>query len=264
MYFSDALRVLARRWYVLLAGLLLVGVANALVTVLVPTNYQASANVLFLLPPTASGDKPVNPYLNTPQGLVLTSAIVGGVVSTPEEQRNMFASGFTSDYAVSQTPGTGFPLLAISVQDSNPTMAVRTLKEVIRRVDAELSRMQVAANAPVSQRIMASTFSVTDQAEPLHGAKIRAIAIVAGVGIVLTALAAFVLDGASRRRARRSAATREAGGPVRERLLEDDSDVESLSGEAAIARRQSSHVGEHRPQHHRSRLTEPAIRTPER
>src|SRR4051794_24752162 len=101
----DLLRVLARRWYVLLAGLVLVGGAAAGAVMVVPTNYEASGNVLILLPSKGTSDKPINPYLNTPPGLSMAALIIGGVLTTPQEQRAIAAAGFTSEYAVGQSPG---------------------------------------------------------------------------------------------------------------------------------------------------------------
>jgi hypothetical protein len=193
MYFTDAVKVLLRRWYVLLVGLLLTGGAAVGVALVVPTNYEASGNVLFLLPPDA-GDQPVNPYLNVPQGLTMSASIVGGVLSTPEMQRDIFDAGSTSEYAVGQEPGTGIPMLYITAADTDPAMAVKTVAEVIRRVDTELERMQTAAGAPSDQRMVTQPFSVTAQAEVVRGAKIRAVAVVGAVGAVLTVLAAFALD----------------------------------------------------------------------
>lgn len=215
MYFTDAVRVLLRRWYVIVTGLMIMGGTATAVMMYVPTNYVASGSVLFLLPPKDAGDKPINPYINVPQGLTMSSSIVGGVVSTPEAQRDVFKSGFTSDYSVSQIPGSGIPLLYVNAQDTNPQMAVSTVKEVIRRIDVELARMQDEAGAPASQRMRSQSFSVTDQGEAVRGAKIRALAVVGAVGVVLTTVAAFVVDRSQRRTAERRSAAVDAtdGGP---------------------------------------------------
>jgi hypothetical protein len=85
-------------------------------------------------------------------------------------------------------------MLYITADDTDPAMAVKTVAEVIRRVDTELERMQTAAGAPSDQRMVTQPFSVTAQAEVIRGAKIRAVAVVGAVGSVLTVLAAFALD----------------------------------------------------------------------
>ena len=194
MYVMDLLKVLARRWYVLLAGIVLVGGAAAGVVRVVPTNYEASGNVLILLPPKGTSDKPINPYLETPPGLSIAAQIIGGVLATPQQERSIAAAGFTSEYSVGQTPGSSVPLLHVTVEDTDPDMAVATLKEVIRRTEAELADLQSDAGAPPTQRMVAHTVSVTEQAEVLSGAKVRALAVVGAVGTVLTLVAAFALE----------------------------------------------------------------------
>ena len=51
MYFTDTLQLLWRRWYVVAVGLVLVGVGAVLTLTSVPAQYQASGQMLFLLPP---------------------------------------------------------------------------------------------------------------------------------------------------------------------------------------------------------------------
>ena len=55
MYLVDALNVMVRRWYVVLAGVVFLAAGAALVIKFVPTTYQASGQMVLLLPPGASG-----------------------------------------------------------------------------------------------------------------------------------------------------------------------------------------------------------------
>ena len=200
MYFSDLIGVLRRRWRIFAVGMLLMGAASAGIMIFVPTNYQASANILFLLPPK-TGTVAVNPFLNLQSGLGAAASIVGGVMMTTETQAAVAQSGFTSTYAVSQTPGSGVPLLSVSTEDTDPQMAVKTVNEVNRRIGAQLTLMQKRAGAPSGQLISISTFSVTQQAEVVRGAKQRALAVALAVVGVGTALVAFTVDASRRRKA---------------------------------------------------------------
>lgn len=198
MYFSDLIAVLRRRWRIFLAGFLLAGLASAGVLMYVPAQYQASGNVLFLLPAkTATGS--INPYLNLQSGLSVAASLVGGVVTTPETQQEVVASGFTSQYAVAQSPN-GVPLLSVSAEDTDPDMAVKTVAEVIRRIDSQLNQMQVDAGAPTGQFMTIKEFSVTPTAQVLHGSKLRALGVALAVLVLGTALVAFSVDGSRRRK----------------------------------------------------------------
>ena len=176
----------------------------------VPAQYQASGNVLFLLPAkTAAG--PMNPYLNLQSGLSVAASLDGGVVTTPETQQEVVASGFTSQYAVAQSPTNGVPLLSVSAEDTDPGMAVKTVAEVIRRIESQLNQMQVDAGAPTGQFITIKEFSVTPTAQVLQGSKIRALGVALAVIVLGTALVAFSVDGSRRRKDSRLRSAAEHG-----------------------------------------------------
>ncbi|PRZ42483.1 hypothetical protein CLV47_105105 [Antricoccus suffuscus] len=210
MYFGDVLKALGRRWYVLVAGLVVIAVAAGLAIKWVPTQYEASGQMLLLLPADATGiTTPTNPYINLQAGLITTASVVAGTLSTKDSQREMKAKGFTSEYAVALDPGGG-PLLLITADDTNPQRAVATRDEVIKRLDGELARIQQDENVPVTQLIHSRTFSVTQFAEALPGSKIRALAVIGAVGVILTLIVALMIDRyrPARKRPRRSRARR--------------------------------------------------------
>jgi hypothetical protein len=194
VYFSDAVRVLLRRWRIVLLGALLMAGAGAAALVLVPTNQQASGQVLLLPPsePVLEGSR-VNPYLNLPSGLTFTASLLAGAVSTPDAQREMKAAGFASGYSVSVVPGTG-PLLVITVKDTDQRAALATRDELIRRIEDELAVIQAKEDVPDGQIIVARRFGVSAQAEVIAGARIRAVAVILALGVVLTAVATFSVD----------------------------------------------------------------------
>lgn len=208
MYVVDVLRVLIRRWYVLIVGILVMAGAGFVVIDKVPTNYQASATLVFLLPADTPTTAPMNPYLNFQSGQGIAASLVGSMLSTNETQRDMVKSGFRSEYAVAQPPESNAPQLSITAQDSDPQMVVATVREVIRRIGERLADMQTAAGAPRAQLIKATPFNVTNVAEPLHGDKIRALAVVGGLVGLLTLMAAFFTDRVLRGRGRKGAVSR--------------------------------------------------------
>ncbi|MBK5215949.1 MAG: hypothetical protein JJE02_00070 [Propionibacteriales bacterium] len=194
MDFLDALRVLARRWYIVLAGLILIAGASAVAIEIVPTKYQATGNLLLLLPAEATGKlTPTNPYLNLEPGLTSTASLIAGAVSTKDTQREMKRGGYTSKFSVALNPGTG-PLLVISVEDTNPAEAIATRDDVVRRLDAELKRIQDQEVVPIRQYIHSRPSSVSRSAHALPGSKIRALAAVVGLGATLTLVFTFIFD----------------------------------------------------------------------
>lgn len=201
MYFLDALKVLRRRWIVVMVGLLCMGGGAAAVLRYVPTEYTASGQLILLLPPTVNEDlPPVNPYLNLPPELTTTASLLAGNVMTRDAHRTIAEEGFEAEYDVAVVPGAG-PVLIITTKDTDADQTLATRDAVMERLQADLAQIQTVAEVPRRQVITATESSVEEVPEPLPGSKIRALAGLVGVGGTLTLLAAFLLD---RRRARSS------------------------------------------------------------
>lgn len=194
MYFLDGLKVLARRWYIVVVGIVLVAAAGLVVLRVVPTQYQASGQMLILLPVAATGaETPTNPYLNAPAGLTTTASLLAGNATTHDAQESIAQAGYDAEYSVSVVPGAG-PLLVVTSTGTSPADVIGARDEVMRRVDAELTSIQEAVSVPAEQLMFTNRSSVTRGADVLPGSKLRALIGVAGAGGVLTLLVAFALD----------------------------------------------------------------------
>lgn len=218
MYLMDALTVLARRWYVVLVGMLVMAGGTAAVFAYVPTAYQSSGQMVLLLPPGASGtEEPVNPYLNLQTGLTTAASLVAGAASTKDVAKEMEALGMDAEYAVAVVPGTG-PLITVTAKDSDPALATATRDAVMAWIDVELQRIQAEVDVPARQYISATRSSVSRTAEALPGSKLRALAALMAVVGLLTLAFTFGVDRLLLRRAARRAgapvpAARAAAGP---------------------------------------------------
>lgn len=201
VYFLDALKVLRRRWLAVVIGLLLTLAGGGAVLKFVPTDHQASAQLLLILPPEFNGpDKPpVNPYLNLLPGLNSTASLISGTLTTDEAQKAMAKQGFRAEYTITLLPDTG-PLLLIQATDPNPAIALKTRDELIKRLDTELGRIQVEESVPTAQVIHARTDAVSADADPQYGGKIRSLVVVLVAGLLLTIFVVFLREGPRSRR----------------------------------------------------------------
>ena len=167
----------------------------------VPTEYQATGQLILLLPADATGPTtPTNPYLNLPSELTTTASLLAGTLMTKDSERDLVAQGFKSEYDVAVVLGAG-PLLIVTTRDTDQEQALATRDEVMGRLESELERIQAEVNVPERQLISASPSSVGSVAEALPGSKIRALAVVGGVGVTLILLIAFLRDRRVRRKA---------------------------------------------------------------
>lgn len=194
MYLSDFVKVLIRQLPVVVIGVLCIGAAGVTALMVVPTNYQANAQVLFLPPsdPIPEG-VPVNPYLNLPGNLTLTSSLIAGAVTTPDAQRALVDDGFESAYSTSVVPQTG-PVIVVTVEDTDAAGALATRDEVVQRIAAELRSVQEIEGVQEEQMIVAREFGSSSEAEVLAGNRLRALGMILVVGSVSTVLAAFGIE----------------------------------------------------------------------
>lgn len=195
MYALDAIKILFRRWYVIVIGLVLAGGMAWAAVVIVPTQYQASANTIFLLSPNVTGvETPTNPYLILDSALTTTAELVASIVTSAEVKDEMAVDGFTSDFSVAVSPERAAPLLFVTAVDINPLTVVNTVYEVIRRIELELARIQEDVGSPADQAIESVTFSASDEAEVLEGSGLRTLLAIGVIGVIATVLAAFGVD----------------------------------------------------------------------
>lgn len=206
MSLGDVLRLLARRWLVVLLGLVATGGGCYQVLERVGPDYQASSQMLFVLPPESTGaETPSNPLLNLPEGLATTASLVAGNLSTKDTERALAREGATADYAVALVPGAG-PLLVITAKDKDPEIALATRDALMELVDAELNVLQTEQDAPQGQLISTTTAGVSSRAEVLPGSRMRALVAAAAAGVLATLLLAALTDralGLLRRRSER-------------------------------------------------------------
>ena len=198
----STLAVLGRRWVVLGIGLALCGTLCWSVLHRVGSDYQASGQLVLLLPPDASGvETPSNPYVNLQPDLNTVASVVASSAMTSDTEHRLADEGFTAEYDVAVNPGTG-PLLLITTMDEDPALAVATRDAVLRSVTADLAAMQVAADVPDRQLISATPSGVTVGAEVLPGSRLRALAGTATASLLLLLLVVFALDRLLERRVR--------------------------------------------------------------
>lgn len=194
MYLSDAIAVIARRWWVVLLGALVtVGVTGAVFSA-VATQYQATGQIL-LLPPTArvTAEDPINPYLNLPDGLTLTAALLANHAAGLDTEAQLAAEGFEATYSVSVLPGTG-PLISISVSGTDPQAALDQRDRLISIVTDRLAQLQSAEAVAPTQFIRARDVTSASEAEVLAGARLRAAAVVGVLGVFFTVTVTFAID----------------------------------------------------------------------
>jgi hypothetical protein len=200
--FVASVRVLLRRWYVVVPMLLLTVVGCVAAWLLIAPTYVLKASVLFLNPAIATDpDTGVrNPYVDF-GNLTIPARVVSDVMAQGHVREELVDQGAAPTYEVA-LEGSVSPLLMVNVQADSEAQALLTGELVVQRIGAELQRRQQALNAPPVTYITPEVISPPVEAHPTYASHLRAIAGILGLGGLLSVSAAFLVEAAfsSRRR----------------------------------------------------------------
>jgi len=264
MNLRDLLNSLARRWYVVVAGLLLTAGAGVALYSVIPVSYTSQASVV-LLPPKSASDPDANPYLRL-GGLsqavdILTRSINSDAYREPLVKRNRGATFTTS--ADTTTSG---PIILIESRAPTPARATLMTEAVLAAVPEVLDQIQSNLSVKVDSKIDVTTIAV-DQKPKLDGkARLQVVVGVGALGVVLSVLLTGLIDGLAisrrRRRAEQSAAedaasdTASAASYSRSSVTASASTRPTLPQGAAVGKRQSK--GRQAARVHRTRVSTPS------
>ncbi|HST64959.1 MAG TPA: hypothetical protein VLM05_07200 [Mycobacteriales bacterium] len=214
--FLSNWRLLFRRWYVVILGLLATGVLCFLAVQVVPVKYQATSAVVLLPPETATTQQGGNPYLAL-GGLDTVSGVVAKAMADRNVQLGIRDAGGTGSYTLVPDLAAGGPVLLITVEDTTPGGALATLDVIAKQLPRTLASLQTSTGVRESSLIRSKPITRDDVAQPVRKSQIRALFAAAAAGLAGTVLAASVLDGflgrrSDERKRRRDRALRLAGG----------------------------------------------------
>jgi hypothetical protein len=213
--FLSNWRLLLRRWYVVILGLLATGVLCFLAVQVVPVKYQATSAVVLLPPETATTQQGGNPYLAL-GGLDTVSGVVAKAMADRNVQLGIRDAGGTGSYTLVPDLAAGGPVLLITVEDATPGGALATLDVIAKQLPRTLAQLQTSTGVRESSLIRSKPITRDDVAQPVRKSQIRALFAAVAAGLAGTVLLASVLDGflgrrSDDRRRRRERALRLAG-----------------------------------------------------
>jgi hypothetical protein len=233
----DVMRALGRRWYVVLAGLLLTAGLVFGAYKANPPEYNARALVL-AIPSKASLGKGGNPLLQL-SGLEQPASIVSAYFASEPALAEVARLSPTAEFEVALDDSTRGPVIAVDVTDKTAADTLRVLDHLLTRIPTELQRIQQEADARNGTFIGTMLLVADREAKPdIHGTlRITIAALV--VGLVGTGISAFAIDGLMQRR-RLSEPPPDAGSEGKT----DDAVPEDVTEEVAVTDRPRSALGD--------------------
>ena len=207
MDFSATVRVVVRRWYVVLPVLLvaLAGVAAMYRTA--PVQFQSNAVLLLHSPTTggtqyANGFQPdkTNPLLSSGRGIDLTGTVLIQAMQTASFTRLIAVpdDGSTT-YSVNngtENPElvTNGPFVFITVISGSPQEAQDLVRRAVAAAHGELLRRQAMLGAPPSTFVEMTEIIPASDPAPLRGGGLRAAAAALALGMLLALSSAFACE----------------------------------------------------------------------
>lgn len=208
---ADAL---LRRWYVLVAALLLT--AAGAYSVIRPTPQYLGSAVVVLKPPVTQNQP--NQLTNLQPPLAMVSYSVIQQLQSPAGAKELRAAGVRGTYhliprnsGTSATPRYLIPSLQVQSEASGPDAAVTAVRRVIDVYTRHVEQIQTGQQVPSAGRITASVLVAPSAAE-VQGNKSRGLAGVALLGLAAGVVGALWLDRYAL--SRRKDATRRHAGPL--------------------------------------------------
>ncbi|MCT9818990.1 hypothetical protein N3K63_01680 [Microbacterium sp. W1N] len=200
---TEVFRALGRRWYVVVVGLLMTGALAYGAYTLTPTQYT-SRGLILLLPSEEAATAAGNPFLAL-SGLEQPAGVVVAYFASSSAQNEIADLSPTAEYLVAIDDSTRGPAISVNVTDVSAESSLSTLEHLMTRVPEELARIQNELDVPAEAAVGSMTLTADEAAEPDRSGTIRMTIAAVAVGVLLTGISAFALDGILLRRARRTA-----------------------------------------------------------
>jgi uncharacterized protein involved in exopolysaccharide biosynthesis len=225
MNLRDLLRGLARRWYVMFAGLLVTVAACVGLYTTVPLEHTASANVILLPPQTVYGEDG-NPFLYL-GGLSQAVDVLTRTLNAEEIRGVIEKNNPDVEFEIgADTDSTG-PIVLITAKSADGAAAIETMYDVLDVTPGALETIQYDLSVPPNSLITVETLAADSKPESDEKNRLQAVIAAAAGGMVFFLLfTAFVDARLLARAARRSSAKAGASAKIPDELhLADDGHV---------------------------------------
>ena len=228
----QTLRVIARRWYLVLVGVLLTGVLCAAANLLVPPTYDSQGSMV-LMPPSATVGEAGNPYLQL-GGMSEAMDVLVRQTSAEEIREGILDRYPSGTYVVEPDRTTSGSIIVVHATAETPDESLQLLENAMATLPATLGQMQDELGVTPEQRIDIMPVVVDTEAALNFKQTIQVVALAGLAGLAGTLMLTALLDGLLTGRRQRKAAAASA--------REQSSRARHTEQEPASGRRQSGTV----------------------
>lgn len=202
MDFGELIRLLRRRWVVVLPMLVLTVLGLAGAWMKIHTQYQSQVELTMLNAQKVTNEpgNDGNPYLAFDTTLGVDVDFLSRNIASSQAAQQLAALGVTEQYSAALANNALGPFMQLSVTGSNRQHVTQSMQVLITFVKQRWVSLQKAASAPADSIIGISEIAPPSSPSPVLKRKIEAVAGVAIVGLLLSVLVAVLTDSVIRRR----------------------------------------------------------------
>ncbi|MFE9450084.1 chain length determinant protein [Streptomyces sp. NPDC006739] len=198
MDLAEIFRVMRRRWYVLLPGLLLTAGLIAGATVLVPVKYQSQSTVVLLNSQKATQAYDGNPFLSTQTSLTGMADSLARNLDSDDSLRDLKSLGAKGTFAAKLADNAQGPLMWLTVTGTDKASVLASDKILTSYARERLDQFQKQQS--VAPRAMIRMTTIVPPQNPVAQTKTRIeyMVMAGALGLVITLVAAFYVEARKR------------------------------------------------------------------
>ena len=216
MDLAEIFRVMRRRWYILLPGLLLTAGLTFAVTLVVPVTYQSQSTVILLNSQKATVAYDGNPFLSTQTSLTGMADSLARNLNSDDSVRELKSRGATGTFEAKLADNAQGPLMWLTVTGTDQRAVLASDKILTAYANERLKQFQ--EDQSVAPKAMIRLTTIVAPQPPVAQTKTRLeyTIMTGGLGLVLTLVAVFYVEARRRSHPREDAAPVEAPEPTTE------------------------------------------------
>lgn len=196
MEFWSSVRVILRRWYVVVGCLVVAGIIGAVVLASIKPSYVSNGALVFLEKNTATEAGALantNPYRSLNAGTNGFANLMATVIDDPAFRANVLAAGGTDTYVVTAPMGQT-SVLGLSVTDKSGETSIEAYKVLVRSLRAEMQTRQQIQGSNQDDLYTAADLTVPEIAVIQNAARMKVAIVIIAVGGLIALAMAFLVD----------------------------------------------------------------------
>ncbi|MFD9476803.1 chain length determinant protein [Streptomyces nojiriensis] len=199
MDLAEIWRVMRRRWYVLLPGLLITAALTAAVYLLVPVEYRSQSTVTLLNSKKATVAFDGNPFLSTQASLTGMADGLARNLNSDDAKADLKSLGVTGVHEAKIADNALGPYMWLSVVGTDQAAVLKSDEILTKYAEKRLLEFQTQQSVPPDAMIRMATIVPPQKPEAQTKARLQFLIMAGALGFVLSLVATFFVEARRRR-----------------------------------------------------------------